>query len=152
FLTGIWMACRRAIRSQANPDTVLNLGFISLVFGVLGARIMFVWHYWDARFANLPHPYLSIFDLRSGGLEFCGGPLLTIPAVAIYLKYFAKASVRWYMDILAPSLAWGLAITRIGCFLNGCCWGSACVDEHDPARVKAQVPWAVHFPYGSPAM
>jgi hypothetical protein len=93
-----------------------------------------------------------MFDIRAGGLEFWGGPLLTIPAVYIYLRYIAKVSARWYLDITAPSLAWGLAITRIGCFLNGCCWGSTCVDEHDPARMKAAVPWAVRFPYGSPAM
>jgi phosphatidylglycerol:prolipoprotein diacylglycerol transferase len=152
FLSGIWMACRRAMRSQANPDLVLNLGFLALVFGVLGARIMFVAHYWDTRFANQPYPWLAAIDIRSGGLEFWGGPLLAIPAIVIYLRYVTRASVRWYMDICAPSLAWGLAITRIGCFLNGCCWGSACVDEHDPAREKAAVPWAVRFPYGSAAM
>jgi phosphatidylglycerol---prolipoprotein diacylglyceryl transferase len=152
FLTSIWMCCRRAMRSQANPDIVLNLGFISLVAGVLGARIMFVWHYWDTRFANTPSPWGAVFDIRAGGLEFWGGPLLTIPAMYIYLKYIAKVSVRWYLDMCAPALAWGLAITRIGCFLNGCCWGATCVDEHDPARQKAQIPWAVRFPYGSPAM
>lgn len=152
FLTGIWMACRRAIRSQANPDLVLSIGFIALVFGVLGARIMFVAHYWDSQFANRDFPWLAAIDIRSGGLEFWGGPLLAIPAIAFYLRYIAKSSVRWYMDICAPSLAWGLAITRIGCFLNGCCWGSVCVDEHDPAREKPTVPWAVRFPYGSPAM
>ncbi len=152
FLTSIWMCCRRAMRSQANPDIVLNLGFISLVAGVLGARIMFVWHYWDTRFANQVSPWGAVLDIRSGGLEFWGGPLLTIPAMYIYLKYMAKVSVRWYLDMCAPALAWGLAITRIGCFLNGCCWGSVCIDEHDASREKAQVPWAVRFPYGSPAM
>lgn len=152
FLSGIWLACRRAMRSQANPDTVLNMGFIALLAGVAGARVMFVWHYWDSRFANTPNPIAAIFDIRAGGLEFWGGPLLTIPALYIYLKYVARVSARWYLDISAPSLAWGLAITRIGCFLNGCCWGSTCVDEHDPARQNAQVPWAVRFPYASPAM
>lgn len=152
FLSGIWMCCRRADRSRANADIELNIGFISLIFGVAGARAMFVLHYWDTRFANQPNPFAAIFDIRAGGLEFWGGPLLAIPAAAIYLRYIAKVSARWYLDITVPSLAWGLAITRIGCFLNGCCWGSTCVDEHDPAWNKAALPWAVHFPYGSPAM
>ena len=147
FLTGIWMACRRAMRSQGNPDTVLNMGFIALVCGILGARAMFVLPYWETRFANA-----AVFDIRAGGLEFWGGPILVVPALIIYLKYIAKVSVRWYLDICAASLAWGLAVTRIGCFLNGCCWGATCVDEHDPARQKASIPWAVHFPYGSPPM
>jgi phosphatidylglycerol---prolipoprotein diacylglyceryl transferase len=152
FLSGIWLACRRANKSQANPDIVLNMGFIALICGVIGARAMFVIHYWDTNFANQPHPIWAIFDIRAGGLEFYGGPLLVIPALMVYLRYIAKASVRWYLDITMPSLAWGLAITRIGCFLNGCCWGSLCVDEHDPAHHRAAVPGAVRFPYGSPAM
>lgn len=152
FLTGIWLACRRAFRSQADPDIVLNIGFLALIFGVAGARAMFVIHYWDTRFANTPDPIAAIFDIRAGGLEFWGGPIAVIPVLIIYLRFIAKVSVRWYLDITAPSLAWGLAITRIGCFLNGCCWGAVCVDQHDPAGDKAMVPWAVRFPYGSPAM
>jgi phosphatidylglycerol:prolipoprotein diacylglycerol transferase len=139
-------------RSRANADIELNIGFIGLIFGVAGARAMFVLHYWSTRFGNQPNPLAAVFDIRAGGLEFWGGPLLVIPVLAIYLRYFAKVSVRWYMDITVPSLAWGLAITRIGCFLNGCCWGSTCIDEHDPAWHKAALPWAVQFPYGSPAM
>src|ERR1043166_2096861 len=123
-LTGSWMSCRRALRSQGNPDIVLNIGFISLVAGGGGARIMFVAHYWDTRFANQPNPLLAVFDIRAGGLEFWGGPLLTVPALIVYLRYIAKVSARWYLDMTAPALAWGLAVTRIGCFLNGCCWGS----------------------------
>ncbi len=152
FLSGIWMACRRADRTKANADIVLNIGFIALIFGVAGARAMFVLHYWDTRFANQTNPFMAIFDIRAGGLEFWGGPLLTIPALVIYLRYIAKVSVRWYLDITAPSLAWGLAITRIGCFLNGCCWGAVCVDHQDPSANKPQYPWAVRFPYGSAAM
>jgi phosphatidylglycerol:prolipoprotein diacylglycerol transferase len=152
FLTGIWLACRRAYRSKADPDIVLNMGFIALIGGVAGARAMFVIHYWGERFANQPNPIMAIFDIRAGGLEFWGGPLVVIPALTIYLKFFAKASARWYLDITLPSLAWGLAITRIGCFLNGCCWGAICVDQHDPANERAAVPWAVRFPYGSGPM
>lgn len=152
FLSGIYLACRRAYRTQADPDIVLNLGFLSLVFGILGARMMFVLHYWDTRFANQPNPFAAAFDIRTGGLEFWGGPLLVIPVGIIYLRYIAKVSSRWYCDIAAPTLAWGLAITRIGCFLNGCCWGSVCLDPHDTDRQVAAVPWAVQFPYGSPAM
>lgn len=152
FLTGIWLACRRAYRSQANPDIVLNAGFIALICGVAGARAMFVIHYWETRFANQPNPLFAIFDIRAGGLEFWGGPLLVIPALLIYLRYVAKTSIRWYFDIIVPSLAWGLAVTRIGCFLNGCCWGAVCMTGGGPGGRQAAVPWAVSFPYGSPAM
>ncbi len=154
FLTGIWLACRRAYRSQGNPDVVLNVGFIALIFGVIGARAMYVLHYWETRFANQANPIASMFDIRAGGLEFWGGPVLVIPLVLLYLRYVAKTSARWYADMVIPSLAWGLAITRIGCVLNGCCWGAVCVADGTEADVHRaeSVPWAVQFPYASPAM
>jgi phosphatidylglycerol:prolipoprotein diacylglycerol transferase len=42
-------------------------------------------------------------------------------------------------DLMAPSIVLGMAVGRIGCFLNGCCFGGAC-----------ELPWAVQFPWGSP--
>lgn len=151
FLGGIWLAARRATRVKADPDVVLNMGFIALVAGVVGARLFFVIHYWDTRFANRPNPLLAVFDVRGGGLEFWGGPLLVIPALIVYLLW-SKRSIRWYLDITAPSLMFGMAMARIGCLLNGCCWGSVCVNEHDPARQEKGLPWAIRYPYGSPAM
>jgi phosphatidylglycerol:prolipoprotein diacylglycerol transferase len=150
FLGGIWLACRRALRVKADPDVVLNMGFIALIAGIVGARLFYVIHYWETRFANQPNPLLAAFDIRAGGLEFWGGPLLVIPCLMFYL-WRGRHSIRWYLDITAPSLMFGLAIARIGCFLNGCCWGSVCVDTHDPA-LRPDVPWAVRYPYGSPAM
>src|SRR5262245_52820514 len=136
FLTGIWLACRRAERSRANPDVILNMGFIALICGIVGARAMYVIHYWDTHFANQPNPWWAAFDIRAGGLEFLGGPILVVPALWIYLRYVARVSTRWYLDMAAPALPWGLAITRIGCFLNGCCWGAVCLHDaqHDPAH------------------
>ncbi|MCK6486479.1 MAG: prolipoprotein diacylglyceryl transferase [Phycisphaerae bacterium] len=151
FLTAIWLACKRAMRLKADPDVILNMGLLSLIFGVIGARIMFVAHYWDAQFANQPNPIWAALAINRGGLEFWGGPLLAIPAVMIYL-WRIGASTRWYLDIVAPSLMWGLAFGRIGCLLNGCCWGGVCLDPHDPARREAGLPWAIRFPFASPAM
>src|SRR5215470_2789877 len=151
FLGGIWLACRRAMRVRADPDVVLNMGFIALISGVVGARAFFVIHYWDSRFANQEHPWFSVFDIRAGGLEFWGGPLLVIPSLIIYMWWY-RHSIRWYLDITAPSLMFGMAMARIGCFLNGCCWGSICINEHDPAHQAKGLPWAVRYPYGSPAM
>ncbi len=151
FLGGIWLATRRAQRVRADPEVVLNMGFIALLAGVAGARAMYVIHYWDSRFANQPSPLRAVFDIRAGGLEFWGGPLLVVPLLVLYLGW-TKRSIRWYLDLTVPSLMFGLAMARIGCFLNGCCWGAVCLDPHDPARQKPALPWAVRFPYGSPAM
>lgn len=151
FLGGIWLACRRALHVRADPDVIINMGFVALIAGIVGARAFYVIHYWNERFANQPNPIFEAVSIRSGGLEFWGGPILVIPSLIIYLLW-GKHSIRWYLDITAPSLMFGMSMARIGCFLNGCCWGSICVDEHDPTKQTKGLPWAVCYPYGSPAM
>lgn len=159
FLTAVWFAMRRAERVRASSDVVLDLSFIALVFGVGGARVMYVIHYWQSQFAHVDNKLLAILDIRQGGLEFLGGFLGAAAAIFVYVMFVKKVSARLYMDILAPSTLWGLAFGRLGCFFNGCCYGGVCVagaaegHAHGP---KAEEPkpayaWAVEFPYGSPA-
>ena len=63
FLTAIWFAMRRAERVKANPDTILNLGFVALICGVAGARAFYVAHYWESHFAYLPNPIWASFNI-----------------------------------------------------------------------------------------
>ena len=79
-------------------------------------------------------------DVTKGGLEHYGGVILAVLCVSLWLVFKEKVSWRWYMDIIAPSAALGLAFGRLGCFLNGCCYGA-----------ETNLPWAVHFPYASAA-
>ncbi len=140
FFLAIWWAMRRGFKSGANPDVIINMGFISLIGGVLGCRIMYAWHYWDTQFARLPTTTARIFavlDLTQGGMEFYGGFIAAVIGVLVYLRLWGH-STRWYLDIVAPSCAIGMAIGRIGCFFNGCCFGGPC-----------DLPWKVKFPYGS---
>ncbi len=147
FLSAVWLAMRRAARVKADPDRVIDLSFLALVFGVGGARLFYVIHYWKTDFAPLKNVWFAVIDIRQGGLEFLGGFLGATAAVMIYLA-IKRQSIRLYLDILAPGLLWGLAIGRIGCFFNGCCFGGVCVAE---GTDQAKYPWAVEFPYGSPA-
>jgi phosphatidylglycerol:prolipoprotein diacylglycerol transferase len=59
-------------------------------------------------------------------------------AGALFLRRYRLPVLRIF-DICAPSVMLGLAIGRIGCFLNGCCYGGVCT-----------LPWAVAFPQQSP--
>ncbi len=147
FLTGVWLNMRRAARVKANPDHVLDLSFISLVCGVGGARLFYVMHYWQTDFAFRENKLLAIIDIRQGGLEFIGG-LLGATIVSLIFLYYKKLSIRLYFDIYVPGLVWGLAFGRIGCFFNGCCFGGVCTVEQTNV---AKHPWAISFPYGSPA-
>lgn len=140
LFVGIWWAARRALRSGGDPDVILNCGFIAIIGGVVGARAMYVIHYWDhfRSHDGLIPLIFAIVDVRKGGLEHYGGLILTIVAVVAWLRWKEKVSVRWYMDIIAPSAALGLAFGRVGCLLNGCCFGGTC-----------DLPWAIRFPFGS---
>lgn len=153
FLSAVWMSMRRATRVKADPDVVLDLGFLSLLFGVGGARIFYVAHYWQTQFADRSNKLLAIVDITEGGLEFLGGFLGAFFAIAVY-SYIKKISVRMYMDILAPGVMWGLAFGRLGCFFNGCCFGGLCdVDYRDTTHTASHVSyrWGVQFPFASPA-
>jgi len=147
FLSAVWLAMRRAERVKANPDTILDLSFLALIFGVGGARAFYVIHYWQGRFASAPNKLLAIIDITEGGLEFLGGLLGATVAVLIY-AYWTKRSIRLYLDIMAPSAMWGLALGRLGCFFNGCCFGGMCVAASTGQPLQ---PWAVQFPFASPA-
>jgi phosphatidylglycerol:prolipoprotein diacylglycerol transferase len=144
FLTGVWIAMRRAERVKADPDVVLNLGFICLICGVVGARVFYVVHYWGSAFAPQPHPVAAALNCTAGGMEYYGGLICAMIGVAVYVV-IKRVSVRMYVDILAPVAAWGLAFGRMGCFLNGCCWGGVCVTPEG----HAVVPWGVRFPHSS---
>jgi phosphatidylglycerol:prolipoprotein diacylglycerol transferase len=147
FLSAVWLAMRRAERVRASSDAVLDMSFLALIFGVVGARVFYVVHYWDEQFAAVSRPWAAAADITSGGLEFLGGLLSAAAAIAAY-AYWKKLSIRLYMDILAPCVMWGLAFGRLGCFLNGCCYGGVCTAQDGASPAYS---WAVQFPYGSPA-
>jgi len=155
FLTAVWFAMKRAQRVKADPDVVLDLAFISLIFGVAGARVFYVVHYWKSTFAHAPNKLMAVLDITQGGLEFLGGFLGALIASIVYCSLKKKEnriSIRMYLDILAPSLMWGLAFGRLGCFFNGCCFGGLCVtDQHDHNQKPIPKAWAVEFPFSSPA-
>ena len=67
----------------------------------------------------------NIFQMWNGGLSFHGGLILAIISLALFCVY-KKISIRQMFDILAIGVAIGLSITRIGCYLNGCCYGRNC--------------------------
>jgi phosphatidylglycerol:prolipoprotein diacylglycerol transferase len=80
---------------------------------------------------------LAIFNLPDGGLVFYGG---VIVAAVAYVTFCLKNKIHPLElgDAIVPSLFIGLAFGRLGCFLNGCCYGD-----------RSTLPWAVTFPKGS---
>lgn len=119
FLLGLWTVIRSVQRCELAPsDRIIDLGLWILVGGIVGARLLFVLlelSYY------LKHP-LHIFMLNQGGLSFYGSLIGGYVGGVWYAKR-QKIPVWPIADIIAPWLAMGYSIVRVGCFLNGCCYG-----------------------------
>ncbi len=134
FILGLWTASRRGLRDGVAPEKVLDIGPWVILGTIIGARTLHVATYWKEEFAN--QPLSEIFMVQHGGLVFYGGLVGASLACIIYVRW--KKIPLWKMaDILAPSIALGYVFGRIGCLLNGCCYGKAC-----------ELPWAIRYPAG----
>lgn len=134
FIAAIYIIRRLSTGMGENAEHITTAALYSLIAGIVGARIFYVVHYWrQFRGKGL----LEMFAVWNGGLELLGGVLLAILVIVLYLR-IQKLPVRQYLDILAVGLMAALVFGRIGCFLNGCCFGK-----------PANCPVSIRFPYGS---
>jgi phosphatidylglycerol---prolipoprotein diacylglyceryl transferase len=133
FLAAVYLIRYLSRDITPDPQLITNAALYSLIGGVLGARVFYVLHH-ISYFIEYPK---DIFKIWYGGLELLGGVILAITIIVFYLIYH-KLPIRKYLDILAIGLMLALAFGRIGCFLNGCCYGK-----------PTDLPWAVRFPYNS---
>ena len=124
FLVAMSLAARNAERTGLNRDKVLDLSFGILVAAMVGSRILFIIVNWD----DYAHDLMGIFQFWKGGLVFYGG---FIGAVLFSVWYMRRHEMSFlpYADVMAPTVAIGQALGRLGCFSAGCCWGGAC-DAH----------------------
>jgi len=137
FVSGLWLASRRGVREGLRAEAVLDLGPWLIVGAIVGARVWFVGTFWREQFAG--QPFWEAFKVWHGGLVYYGGLLGASLAGTLYARW--KRQPLWKLaDVLAPSIALGQAFGRIGCLLNGCCYGRPC-----------QLPWAITFPEGNAA-
>jgi phosphatidylglycerol:prolipoprotein diacylglycerol transferase len=124
FLVAMSMAARAAERAGLDKEKVLDLSFGILVAAMIGSRVLFIIVNWD----EYTHDLVGIFEFWKGGLVFYGG---FIGAVLFSIWYMRRHRMEFlpYADALAPTVAIGQALGRLGCFSAGCCWGEAC-DAH----------------------
>jgi len=136
FVVGIWLAARRGRRERIPPETIYDLSFLILLASVLGVRLFYVITHLD----EFSGRWLKIFAFPEGGLTLYGGLVMSVIASWIFCRRRGLSFLR-IADLMLPSVALGIGITRIGCFLAGCCYGLPC-----------SLPWAVHFPEFAPAV
>ena len=118
FLVCSFLAKRRAASIGMDGEKILDLTVLLIMSGVIGGRIMFVildLEYFKTR-------PLDIFKLWEGGLVWYGGLILAVISGAVFLRIYRMPILKT-ADLMMPYVALGQAIGRIGCFLNGCCYG-----------------------------
>ena len=139
FLFGVWYVKKMTARDGKPFEPYLVFAYIMIFGGVIGARLFYAILHW----ADFSDNLLAIFNpFHSGqfgiaGLNLYGGVLAAIGGSIVYAR-IKKIPILDVFDYFAPALALGIGISRIGCFMNGCCFGT-----------PTDLPWGVEFPIGS---
>jgi phosphatidylglycerol:prolipoprotein diacylglycerol transferase len=130
FLVGTWLALREARRLGIDEDKLVGVILVTLIASIFGARALYVLEHVD----QFRREWGSVLALWQGGLTLYGG--IIAGTIAGLLTAKRSGLPMWKVaDVLAPSLALGTAFGRVGCFLNGCCYGR-----------PTTLPWGVVFP------
>lgn len=117
FALGMWLSVRRGRRQGIPAETILDLVFGVLVSSIVGVRLFFVMtHPGDF------DPWYRAFFIWDGGLTLYGGIILATLTVW-WMCRRRKIPFLVIADNFAPGVLLGIGLTRIGCFLAGCCFG-----------------------------
>jgi phosphatidylglycerol:prolipoprotein diacylglycerol transferase len=133
FVVGTFLALREARRLSLDEDKVVNVVLVTLVASVLGARMLYVLEH----LSEFRREWTSVLALWQGGLTLYGGIAAGTFAGLVAAKRM-NLPIWITADALTPALALGTMFGRVGCFLNGCCYGR-----------PTSLPWGVVFPHDS---
>jgi len=126
FVASMWLIGRRAEQEGISRDAVFDLALPVFIGGIVGARIVFMIQYGV--------PWTQFFRFWEGGIVFYGSAAGGWIGYAL-ARWFSRGRLRfstWRLaDAVAPALCLGLAIGRVGCLLNGCCYGQVCLPNED---------------------
>ena len=125
----IW-AFYRAPKLNMERAIALDLGLMIMMGGFFGARLFHIFYENFDYYMLFPW---DVFKIWQGGFVFYGGFIGALLACIAYAK-LRKIDFWEWADFYAPILAFGYGFGRLGCFLNGCCFGAEC-----------DLPWAIEF-------
>ncbi len=136
FLAGVALGARLCRERGMKGDALFDSAVVILIAGIAGARLLFVALHWREYSGHA----FEIAATWKGGMSFHGGVGAGILTGMLCMKRRRLPALAM-SDAAAPGLALGYAIGRIGCFLNGCCYGT-----------PTAAPWGVHFPESGPGI
>lgn len=134
FIVATLVARYRFKLQYKNPDIILDFVLAAVVGGIVGARLFYVIGNWSEFRGHLG----KIFSINMSGLVFYGGLVLGL-ALVVAVGFWKKVKFWSIMDLAGLCLPLGLAFGRVGCFLNGCCYGK-----------PTTLPWGITFPTVAP--
>lgn len=145
FVACTFWATRRGGAIGMPRERVQDMVIWIFVAGIIGARVLYMIQY-SNQFPDksLGAMAASFFQIWKGGIIFYGSALGGAIGYGLFYWFvLRRLNVSgWQLaDAVAPVLALGLAIGRIGCYLNGCCWGQVAVPEACPVPLGG-----AHFP------
>ena len=123
-----WALSRDSKVYKIPSDIIYDLMFWTVAWGILGARIFYIVLMWE----YFKHNPLEMIMLQHGGLAWQGGFIGGTLAGVWFIRN-KKLPLKIFLDLVAPYIALGQSIGRIGCFLNGCCYGKSAT-------------WGIYFP------
>jgi phosphatidylglycerol---prolipoprotein diacylglyceryl transferase len=145
-VAGTLLSAWRAKRVGVDPDLIFSLAFWMMVPGIIGARAFYIIHFWSEYRPYYTEPGGSlglllghVINLAQGGLVVYGAFFGGMAGLIAFTRKH-RLPLLALCDLIGPSMILGLAIGRIGCLMNGCCFGAVC-----------DRPWAISFPPDSPA-
>lgn len=124
-----WLEARRI---KEDPEKVIDVGILMFLASLIGARILHCLVNWHI-YAKDPVRILKIWE---GGMVYYGGLVAAVLVATVYILWQGLNWNKW-ADLLAPTAMLALVFGRIGCFLNGCCYGSI---------APSWLPWKVVYP------
>ena len=139
FVLCMFLATRLASRVGIPREFIWDIGVFGLLAGIVGGRLFYIVQYSDRVFGGKSGTELLIapFQLQEGGLVLLGG-VIAGSLTMIWYCWKQKVSPLLLADVAVPAFFLALAFGRLGCLMNGCCYGDRC-----------ELPWAIQFPMGS---
>jgi len=139
FMVSLLLIREQARKKGIDFDLIFNLSFVVFVFGIIGARVFYIG---QNLFYYIENP-LEMIMLQHGGMSWFGGLIAGTCAGILFLKK-RKLAVYPVMDFIVPYVALSQAIGRIGCLLNGCCYGKPSeygiyFPVHDAVLIPTQI-------------
>jgi len=140
IVAAVWLALQRARRYGISHDVIFAIAPWAIVGGIIGARLFYVVEYREQFFyGDIFASLKRVANFTEGGLVVYGSFIGGFLASAFHIIRNRLPLLK-IGDVLVPTMFIGLALGRLGCLLNGCCYGGLCEDNWS----------ALRFPNGSP--